>query len=35
MTVGDVTEASLKDRRTLAEEGVITIVALIDADTGN
>src|SRR4249919_771911 len=34
MTVGGATEASLKDRRTLAEEGFITIVALVDADTG-
>ena len=34
MTVGGVTEASLKDRRTLAEEGFITIVAIVDADTG-
>jgi ribonuclease J len=34
MTVGGVTEASLKDRRTLAEEGFITIVALVDANTG-
>jgi ribonuclease J len=33
-TVGGVTEASLKDRRTLAEEGVITVVAIIDTDTG-
>ena len=33
-TVGDITEASLKDRRTLAAEGVITVIALIDADTG-
>ncbi|WP_380167988.1 ribonuclease J [Jannaschia sp. R86511] len=32
--VGGATEASLKDRRTLAEEGVITVVALIDTDTG-
>jgi ribonuclease J len=32
--VGDVTEASLKDRRTLAAEGVITVVAIVDADTG-
>jgi ribonuclease J len=32
--VGGVTEASLKDRRTLAEEGVITVVAIVDADTG-
>src|SRR3954453_17786092 len=34
MTVGGVTEASLKDRRTLAEEGVITVVAIVDADSG-
>ena len=34
MTVGGATEASLKDRRTLAEEGVVTIVAIIDTDTG-
>ncbi|MFP5335722.1 MAG: ribonuclease J [Actinomycetes bacterium] len=34
MTVGGVTESSLKDRRTLAEEGVLTVVALVDADTG-
>ena len=33
-TVGGVTEASLKDRRTLAEEGFITIVAIVDANTG-
>ena len=33
-TVGGATEASLKDRRTLAEEGVITVVAIVDADTG-
>jgi ribonuclease J len=33
-TVGDITEASLKDRRTLASEGVITVIVLIDADTG-
>lgn len=33
-TVGGATEASLKDRRTLAEEGLITIVAIVDADTG-
>jgi ribonuclease J len=35
MTVGGATEASLKDRRTLAEEGVITVVAIVDADTGH
>ena len=34
MTVGGATEASLKDRRTLAEEGFVTIVAMVDADTG-
>ncbi|WP_216870462.1 ribonuclease J [Modestobacter excelsi] len=33
-TVGGATEASLTDRRTLAEEGVITVVAIIDADSG-
>jgi ribonuclease J len=33
-TVGGATEASLTDRRTLAEEGVITVVAIVDADTG-
>jgi ribonuclease J len=33
-TVGGATEASLKDRRTLAEGGFITIVAIVDADTG-
>ncbi|WP_299056734.1 ribonuclease J [uncultured Nocardioides sp.] len=32
--VGGVTEAVLKDRRTLAEEGVITVLAIVDADTG-
>jgi len=34
MTVGGATEAHLRDRRTLAEEGVITVVAIVDADTG-
>jgi ribonuclease J len=28
------TEAHLKDRRNLAEEGVITVVAIVDGDTG-
>ncbi len=32
--VGGVTEATLKDRRTLAEEGVVTVLAIVDADTG-
>ncbi len=35
MTVGGATEASLSDRRTLAEGGFITVVALVDADTGS
>jgi ribonuclease J len=34
MTVGGATEASLKDRRTLGEEGFITIVAIVDTETG-
>jgi ribonuclease J len=33
-TVGGATDDSLKDRRKLAEEGFLTIVALVDADTG-
>ena len=33
-TVGGATETSLKDRRALAEGGFITIVLLVDADTG-
>jgi ribonuclease J len=33
-TVGGATEASLLDRRTLAEEGVVTIVAIVDSDSG-
>ncbi len=33
-SVGGATESILKDRRTLAEEGVITVVAIVDADTG-
>lgn len=33
-TVGGVTDAVLKDRRTLAEEGVVTVLAIVDADTG-
>jgi ribonuclease J len=34
MTVGGATEDSLKVRRNLAEEGVVTIVAIINPDTG-
>jgi ribonuclease J len=33
-SVGDITEASLKDRRILGEEGFISIVIAIDATTG-
>jgi ribonuclease J len=33
-TVGGATEAHLRDRRALAQEGVITVVAIVDADTG-
>ncbi|QNN55195.1 ribonuclease J [Nocardioides mesophilus] len=33
-TVGGATEASLRDRRTLAEEGVVTVLAIVDADSG-
>ncbi|WP_091123892.1 ribonuclease J [Nocardioides terrae] len=33
-TVGGATETSLKDRRTLAQEGVVTVLALVDSDTG-
>jgi len=33
-SVGDVTEASLKDRRVLGEEGFITIVVAIDSTSG-
>jgi ribonuclease J len=34
MTVGGTTEQSLHVRRTLAEEGVLTIVLIVDPDTG-
>jgi ribonuclease J len=33
-TVGGVTEAALKDRRTLAQEGVVSVLTIVDADTG-
>ena len=33
-TVGGVTDVHLKDRRTLGEEGVLTVLAIVDADTG-
>ncbi|MBU2697659.1 ribonuclease J [Pimelobacter sp. 30-1] len=32
--IGGVTEAALRDRRTLAAEGVVTVLAIVDADTG-
>ncbi|WP_460809876.1 ribonuclease J [Nocardioides salsibiostraticola] len=32
--VGGVTETTLRDRVTLAEEGVVTVLAIVDADTG-
>jgi ribonuclease J len=32
--VGGVNESSLRDRRTLAEEGVVTVLVIVDADTG-
>lgn len=33
-TVGAITEVSLNERRSLGQDGVITVVALIDTDTG-
>jgi ribonuclease J len=33
-SVGDITEASLKDRRILGDEGFISIFAVVDSDTG-
>ena len=32
--VGGVTEESLRDRVTLSQEGIVTVLALIDIDTG-
>ncbi|WP_299451171.1 ribonuclease J [uncultured Serinicoccus sp.] len=32
--VGDVTEDELRDRLTLSQQGTVTVVALVDADTG-
>ena len=34
LSVGDVTEASLKDRRILGDEGFISVFVVIDASTG-
>ncbi|MFK5634079.1 MULTISPECIES: ribonuclease J [unclassified Ornithinimicrobium] len=33
-TVGDVTEESLRDRVTLSQQGTVTVVAIVDAATG-
>ena len=33
-TVGEITEADLKDRRTLGEEGFISVIIVVDASTG-
>ena len=35
LDVGEVGEASLKDRRILGEEGLLTIVVVVDSNTGN
>jgi len=34
LSVGEVTEASLKDRRILGEEGFVSIVVVVDSQTG-
>ncbi|GDY57120.1 hypothetical protein SVIO_077430 [Streptomyces violaceusniger] len=34
LSVGDVTETSLKDRRILGEEGIISIFVVVDSTTG-
>ena len=33
-SVGDVTEEELRDRVTLSQQGTVTVIALVDADTG-
>ena len=33
-SVGDITESSLKDRRILGEEGFISVIVVIDSQTG-
>ncbi|WP_127793146.1 ribonuclease J [Agromyces sp. LHK192] len=33
-TVGEITDADLKDRRILAEEGFISVIVVVDANTG-
>lgn len=34
-TVGEITDADLKDRRILAEEGFISVIVVVDATTGH
>ncbi|WP_282694113.1 ribonuclease J [Streptomyces sp. CC208A] len=34
LSVGDVTESSLKDRRILGEEGIISVFVVVDSSTG-
>jgi len=34
MSIGDITEDSLKDRRILGEEGFISVIVVIDSQTG-
>jgi ribonuclease J len=34
LTVGEVTESSLKDRRILGEEGFVSVVVVVDSSTG-
>jgi ribonuclease J len=34
LSVGDITEASLKDRRILGDEGFISVFLVVDSDTG-
>jgi ribonuclease J len=34
LSVGEVTEASLKDRRILGEEGFVSVVVVVDSTTG-
>ena len=33
-TIGDVTEASMKDRRILGEEGFLSVIVVVDSVTG-
>jgi ribonuclease J len=33
-TVGEITDADLKDRRILGEEGFISVIVVVDAQTG-